>query len=341
MRRAVASVMLATAASTHVSEVWTPEQTAAAGYQPHVTNPLPQTYIATEDLPDNFNWANVNGTSFVTKSLNQHIPQYCGSCWAHGAASALADRVKIAREAKGVDVNLAVQHILNCGNAGSCHGGSASAVYHWIKGNKDGIVYDTCQPYLACSSESDEGFCGSIDTTCKAENICRTCSTFSASGGFCSGIDKFPNVTIAEHGDVTGEDAMMKEIYARGSLACGVDAEPLHQYKGGVIKGKGEAVNHIISVTGWGVDNGDKYWVVRNSWGEFWGEMSYARVSRGEGKSLQIEDFPCSWATPNTWTEHNFPCGEDATDCNGKGANHGQYVDPSATGMPYGKKYAQ
>jgi cathepsin X len=41
--------------------------------------------------------------------------QYCGSCWAHGAASALADRIKIANDAKGPDVNLAIQYILNCG----------------------------------------------------------------------------------------------------------------------------------------------------------------------------------------------------------------------------------
>jgi len=68
-------------------------------------------------------------------SLNQHIPQYCGSCWAHGAASAFADRIKIARDAKGPDINMAIQYILNCGTevAGSCHGGSASGTYDFVK----------------------------------------------------------------------------------------------------------------------------------------------------------------------------------------------------------------
>eukprot|EP01063_Lacrimia_lanifica_P016180 TRINITY_DN227_c0_g3_i3.p1 TRINITY_DN227_c0_g3~~TRINITY_DN227_c0_g3_i3.p1 ORF type:complete len:339 (+),score=149.91 TRINITY_DN227_c0_g3_i3:69-1085(+) len=323
-------VMAGVASAETMNYIWSQEKVLANGHKlEDVSSPLPHTYVADSDLPESFTWGDVNGTSFLTKSLNQHIPQYCGSCWAHGALSALGDRIKIARKAKGVDVNLAVQHVLNCGNAGSCHGGSPGAVYSWIKNNQDGVVFDTCNNYLACSSESSEGFCGHVDTTCKKENVCRTCSTFSSSGGFCSEINQFPNATVAEFGFVSGEAAMMKEIYARGPIAGYVDATPIHQYKGGIASGKCEGANHIISIVGWGVENGEKYWVVRNSWGEYWGEMGYFRASRGAGKSLCLET-QANWATPAAWTENNFPCGEDGTGCNGK------YVDPSQHGKAYG-----
>lgn len=39
------------------------------------SSPLPYTYIKPEDLPDSFSWGNVDGVSYLTKSLNQHIPQ--------------------------------------------------------------------------------------------------------------------------------------------------------------------------------------------------------------------------------------------------------------------------
>lgn len=240
------------------------------------SSPLPHDYIDASDLPSAFNWGSINGVSYLTHSLNQHIPQYCGSCWAHGSLSALADRIKIARKGKGDDINLSIQFILNCGTemAGSCYGGYHTATYQFIQ-ETGYCPYDTCNSYLACSDDSTEGFCASIDTTCSASNICRTCDTFAGMGGACTEIDIFPNATVAEYGMVeAGNVEMIKtEIYVRGPVAATVNAEPIVEYKGGVYSddSKSQQTNHIVSIVGWGVDEetGEQHWIVRNSWGEF------------------------------------------------------------------------
>merc|ERR1719253_763497 len=103
-------------------------------------------------VPAEFSWCSKDGVSYCTRTLNQHIPQYCGSCWAHGAVSALGDRIKIARGAQGVDVTLSVQHVLNCGNVGTCSGGSVDSVYQWLKNSSAGLAYESANPYLACSA---------------------------------------------------------------------------------------------------------------------------------------------------------------------------------------------
>lgn len=42
-----------------------------------VRSKLPFEYIKINSLPSSFSWSNVDGTNYLTKSLNQHIPQYC------------------------------------------------------------------------------------------------------------------------------------------------------------------------------------------------------------------------------------------------------------------------
>ena len=54
-------------------------------------------------LPDEFTWCNKDDVNYCTESRNQHIPQYCGSCWAHGSLS-LADHFCARRNAAQICV---------------------------------------------------------------------------------------------------------------------------------------------------------------------------------------------------------------------------------------------
>jgi cathepsin X len=297
------------------NELWTQEQMRTAGYVPkrNFSNSH-DLLLGAPQYPDDFTWCDKDGVNYCTMSRNQHIPQYCGSCWAHGALSALADRVKIARGARGADINPSVQHILNCGDAGSCNGGSAGGVYQWITSN-GGVSTETSQPYLACSSDSKEGFCPHADWSCSALNTARTCGSFDQEGGDCTGLTHYPNITITDYGSISGSDAMMKEIYARGPVACDIAADPLLNYEGGIVTEMGGEVDHVISVVGWSTDSKvGKYWIVRNSWGEYWGEYGYVRVKFG---ALSLTS--CDWATIADYTAPEklnfYSCHEGGDNC--------------------------
>ena len=267
------------------------------------------------DLPKSWNWGNISNVNYLTKNLNQHIPQYCGSCWAHGAVSALGDRIKIARKSNGPDINLAVQYLLNCGNAGTCNGGDHLAAYKYI--HETGIPFDTCLTYEACSSDSDEQACKNRNFECSNENICRTCNTFTSNGGKCRAITKYPNASIQSFGMVSGVDDIMREIYKNGPVACGINANKILEYSGGIMDVPRDLkiIDHIISIVGWGYDKDlDKqYWIIRNSWGEYWGERGFMRLVAGENQ-LGTEKS-CAWAIPEVWTHENYPCFEDGSNC--------------------------
>ena len=248
-------------------------------------SPLPSTYVSTDDIPQAFSWGNLHSKNHLTRLLNQHIPQYCGSCFAHSAVSSLSDRIAISRaRARAIrndknDDNMiesnvfSVQFILNCGMkiAGSCSGGSATGVFQFI--HETGFIpLDDCQPYIACSQDSHDGFCEHVDTTCNPLNTCRTCWP----GQGCTAVTRFPNATVAEWGVYQNPNdifPILAEIFARGPVKASVDARPLVNYTGGVMwdapEYRSTTHNHGVSLVGWGYDQGmDKsFWIVRNSWG--------------------------------------------------------------------------
>lgn len=307
--------------------------------------------LTSEDpLPAEFTWGSApiaggKRHSFLTRVLNQHLPQYCGSCWAFASLAALADRIKIARgaEAPGPDVHLSVQHLLNCGLAGSCRGGSPTDAYAWllnISRAGSGIAFESVNPYLACSGDTREGFCksdaalrdtGTQTEQCTPVNIAKDCSTFGAK---CTALSQYPNATITAYGIVSGEEKIKREVLAHGPVACSVAALPLVTYSRGIYNDTAPdgGVDHVVSIVGWGEDKGLKYWHVRNSWGESWGEMGFGRVAIG---LLQL-DTECTWALPGPVTAHNFPCTEDGRNCLVKGDkledNAGPYSYDSSAG---------
>ena len=174
----------------------------------HVTSPLPHTFLTQDDIPAAYDPNDVGGITLVTSDLNQHIPTYCGSCWAHAPASSLGDRIKIAAKGKGREVIPSIQNIMDCSGMG-CNGGDSNAAHKWIHDN-GGIPDITCQQYTAKNGN------------CSAEHTCMNCG-----GPHCWAVEDYPKIKVTEFGSVAGDDKIQAEVFARGPISCYIDASVL------------------------------------------------------------------------------------------------------------------
>ena len=224
-----------------------------------------------EDLPSSFNWANIEGVNFDSPVKKQGE---CGSCYTLALLSTFESRLRI-KSNNRIKVNLSSSNVLGCSRTNQgCSGG-----YPFLVGKHGlefGFVEESCQPY-----EED-------DKTCKS--LCYEEKTYKAkSYGYVGGYDGACN-----------EEEMMHEIYKNGPIVVAINATPeLYYYKSGIfhsntLKKEGESeknmraweyTNHAVVAIGWGEeyidDKLEKYWILKNSWGDSWGEKGYFRLSRG------------------------------------------------------------
>ncbi|XP_063528980.1 uncharacterized protein LOC134740465 [Cydia strobilella] len=81
----------------------------------------------------------------------------------------------------------------------------------------------------------------------------------------------------------TDEESLKQLLYETGPLSTLMDMYDLEGYQKGIIHPHNckHNMNHAVLLVGYGIENGTKYWLVKNSFGPNWGEYGYFRNLRG------------------------------------------------------------
>jgi cathepsin B len=243
----------------------------------------------------------------------------CGSCYAFGAATAMAYRLYNHSGGK-YNVVPSPQMAMTCSNG--CEGGDADVVH-------DAMVTS----YIPASTT--QTYTGKVDPADKAAFCAAPGLGSAALAGVQgsipyvnrrNGVDRPDAGPTSASTSVLGEEAMMQEIYRRGPASVYVQVESLFSTypanadtcngvltdrkcvtgKGSVVadgKCTGRDANHAVTLVGWGVDKVGcpekgiepplRYWIIQNSHGEGWGDCDgvgcgFMKLERGRN-TLAVE----------------------------------------------------
>ena len=93
-------------------------------------------------------------------------------------------------------------------------------------------------------------------------------------------------MVIKEIERFTFTELMEKLVAEHGAVVTSVNAGgEFSLYSGGVFAGcTSNNTNHAVTVVGYGTtDDVEKYWIVKNSWSNDWGDGGYIKIKRGVG----------------------------------------------------------
>ncbi|KAM0933935.1 putative actinidain [Dioscorea sansibarensis] len=199
-----------------------------------------------DELPDSIDWRDKGAVAPVKDQGS------CGSCWAFSTIAAVEGINKIVT---GDMIVLSEQELVDCDttyNLG-CNGGLMDYAFEFII-NNGGIDTEDDYPYKAV-----DGYC---DPNRKNARV----------------------VSIDGYEDVppNNEHALKKSAASQPvSVAIEGGGRHFQLYESGVFTGScGTALDHGVTVVGYGTENGKDYWLVRNSWGDRWGEEGYVKMER-------------------------------------------------------------
>jgi hypothetical protein len=244
---------------TQFSDITPEEFKQRLGFKPKTVDSLPtaqapQPYaVQCPSVQTGCNWANLGA---VTPVKNQG---QCGSCWAFSATEATESAQFFYNGSLPV---LAPQQIVDCDKQDAgCNGGDTPTAYQYIEG-AGGLETEAAYPYTA-----HDGVC-----QFSSSKIAASISTYNW------GIT--PCDTVATMSCTNQNETGLVSVVQNSPQSICVDAEPWQTYTSGIMdtplcKYGYLDLDHCVHLTGYGIQAGTQYWLVKNSWGVTWGESGY------------------------------------------------------------------
>jgi KDEL-tailed cysteine endopeptidase len=206
--------------------------------------------------PVSLDWRKKNAVTSV-KDQGQ-----CGSCWTFSSTGASEGAWAIAT---GQLTDLSEEQLVECATGiqyGShgCSGGQMEGAFKYLIQN--GQCALSSYPYTSGSGKSGS---------------CKSC-TQTAHFSSCS--DVKPNDQISLKGAVAQQPV---------AVAIEADTRYFQSYSGGIVDSAscGTQLDHGVLIVGYGEESGEKYWLLKNSWGTSWGEQGYFRILRTDSTNDQ------------------------------------------------------